>query len=149
MTDLKSAYKEMSKPPRMIQVVLSDESRNKLLNYLNPLKYSNKSAKPDQYCHHITLAVNPNQKQLIFLNSQIQENQELNITCFQRAWSDSLQIEAVLVEIPYLEVPWQTLHITTSMEHDKPALSNQMIKSTDKQTQQINLELKGTVKYYK
>lgn len=150
MTELKSAYKKMSKTPRMIQLVLTNESRQLLEKTLQPFKFSNKQAQSEQYCHHITIAYKPTLEQFAYIQNQLQENEKVVVKVIERAWSDSLQIEAVRVELP-INIPWLKYpHITVSMEGNKPALSNEMLTSSDKQSEQVSeLTLETTLKYYK
>jgi major membrane immunogen (membrane-anchored lipoprotein) len=119
--------------PRMIQAVLTENSILTLLAACDPLKFSNRTLKKNQYCHHVTLAFNPDPKTYTKIIQTAKDGDIVDIQCKYRFWSESFGVEAVTVEITKdgktvfcnNEYP----HITISTEGKPPVASNELLKN--------------------
>ena len=120
--------------PRFISAVLTDESRKKLELGLDELKFSNRTLKPEQYMHHVTIAYNPDLSTYEKVIKTVTDGDRIIVKCKRRCWSESFGVEAVTVELKTLNgkdvfINNEYPHITISTEGLPPVKSNDLFKN--------------------
>lgn len=140
--------------PRIITADLTPESRKALETALGKLSFSNKTLKPDQYLHHVTLAFKPNDQ--LIKNINVNDGEQIKGVAFERCKSDSFGVEAIKVKLT--KDNNETVfcanvnpHITASTEGKPPNDSNKLLDFgdtlTDFQSIPINIPLTFVVKF--
>jgi len=122
--------------PHFIAAVLTDEAINRLKIAVGDFKFSNSTLKEDQYCHHVTLAFNPDLSDYEKIRKTAPEGTEVIVKCKKLCHSEEFGAEAALVEVYNKDgkpvfVQSGYPHITISTEGKSPVAGKQLFEYSD------------------
>jgi hypothetical protein len=148
----------------MITAQFDDSVRASLLEQFKP-KFSNKTLKPEQFLHHVTLFYSNKpiaieaDSYATDVNNWAKVGETVFIILEELVWSDTLGVEAIVVTLKNTNgavlggPPNKTWHVTVSTEGKPPVESNTLLNNRDEpsmrtESQRLNgIKVVATIKH--